>query len=215
MMTHRGLKLPGPVRRRLRDVGIVARPEVSLEHQQLARRYVLRGVESGGAVREAGHYVTFAGEGGEPLVYLHPIDAIGVNGLHAVVVAPALIRAEMLRTGRTYELLITGHRVGEAEKGRRPVIESKVLFQGVHGYLDAELWRKDKEQASAVMPSFYSLGGEPVKVPKQFEAATRAVVRATNCWGCSHSHYLIAGPCCCGSDDCGRERAGRIATSGH
>ena len=91
-------------------------------------------------------------------------------------------------------MLITGHRVGEAEKGRRPAIESKVLFQGVHGYLDAELWRKDKEYAGAVMPSFYSLGGEPVHVPKRFEAVTRAVVRATNCWGCSHSHYLIAGP---------------------
>lgn len=138
--------------------------------------------------------MTFAGEGGEPLSCLHPIDTIGVNGLHAVVVAPALVRVEILRTGRTYELLITGHRVGEAEKGRRPAIESKVLFQGVHGYLDAELWRKDKEHETAVMPSFYSLGGEPVKVPRRFETVTRAIVRATNCCGCSHSHYLIAGP---------------------
>ena len=85
-------------------MGILARVEVGLEHQHLARRYVIRGVESGGAICEMGHYVTFCGEDGEPLAYLHPVDAIGVNGVHAVVVAPALVRVEMLRTGRTYEL---------------------------------------------------------------------------------------------------------------
>ena len=64
MLAHHGLKLPGQVRRRLQDVGILARPAVSLEHQHLARRYVLRGVESGGGVREAGHYVTFRTKAG-------------------------------------------------------------------------------------------------------------------------------------------------------
>jgi hypothetical protein len=77
--TRRGLSLARPVRRRLVEVGIFARPEVSLEHQHLAHRYVIRGVESGGAIEEIGHYVTFAGDHGEPLAYLHPIDAIGVN----------------------------------------------------------------------------------------------------------------------------------------
>ena len=72
---------------------------MGLEHQHLARRYVIRGVESGGAIREMGHDVTFSGENGEPLPYLHPIDAIGVNGVHSVVVAPVLVRVEMLRTG--------------------------------------------------------------------------------------------------------------------
>ena len=135
-----GLNLPGKVRKQLRQVGILARPEVGLEHQHLARRYVIRGVESGGAIREMGHYVTFCGEDGEPLAYLHPIDAIGVNGVHAVVVAPSLVRVEMLRTGRTYELLITSYRIGEAENGRRPPLESQTLFRGVHGYLELELW---------------------------------------------------------------------------
>ena len=86
--SHRGLNLPGQVRGQLRQVGILARADVGLEHQHLARRYVLRGVESGGAILEMGHDVTFAGEDGEPLPYLYPIDAIGVNGVHAVVVAP-------------------------------------------------------------------------------------------------------------------------------
>ena len=193
-LSHRGLSLPGHVRRQLRQVGILARAEVALEHQYLAQRYVIRGVESGGAVREMGHYVTFAGEDGEPLAYLHPIDAIGVNGVHAVVVAPVLVRVEMLRTGRTYELLITGCRIGEVENGRRPPLESQTLFRGVHGYLELELWGKDKESAGAVLPTFYSRGGERLEVPAKFEAVTRAITKAVTCCGCSHCHYLVAAP---------------------
>jgi hypothetical protein len=165
---------------------------VGLEHQHLARRYVIRGVESGGAIREMGHYVTFSGEDGEPLSYLHPIDAIGVNGVHAVVVAPVLVRVEMLRTGRTYELLITGYRIGEVENGRRPPLESRTLFRGVHGFLELELWEKDKESAGSVVPAFYSRGGERLEVPKKFTAVTRAITRAVTCCGCAHSHYLAA-----------------------
>jgi len=192
--SHQGLDLPGQVRRQLRQVGILARTEVALEHQNLARRYVIRGVESGGATREMGHYVTFSGEEGEPLPYLHPIDAIGVNGVHAVVVAPVLVRLEMLRTGRTYELLITGYRVGEAENGRRPPLESQTLFRGVHGYLELELWGKDKESAGSVVPAFYSRGGECLEVPTKFQAVTQAITKSVNCCPCSHSHYLIAAP---------------------
>lgn len=190
----RGLNLPGRVRSRLREVGIFARPEVSLEHQHLAHRYVVRGVESGGAIEEFGHYVTFAGNDGEPLTYLHPIDAIGVNGPHAVVVSPFLVRVEMLRTGRTYELLITRYQVGGTENGRRPLLESQTLFRGVHGHLELELWGKDKANAGLVTPTFYTRGGEPLELPARFEAATRALTRAVGCCGCSHSHYLVAAP---------------------
>jgi len=151
-------------------------------------------VESGGAIREMGHYVTFSGEDGEPLAYLHPIDAIGVNGVHAVVVVPALVRVEMLRTGRTYELLITGYHIGEGENGRRPPLESQVLFRGVHGYLAPELWGKDKESRGTVAPAFYSRGGELIEVPAKFRAVTQAVTNAVNCCPCSHCHYLIAAP---------------------
>jgi len=168
--------------------------EVGLEHQHLARRYVIRGVESGGATCETGHYVTFCGEDGEPLAYLHPIDAIGVNGVHAVVVAPVLVRVEMLRTGRTYELLITSYGIGEAENGRRPPLESQVLFRGVHGYLALELWGKDKESRGAMVPAFYSRGGELIEVPAKFRPVTQAVTNAVNCCPCSHCHYLVAAP---------------------
>src|SRR5260370_30611052 len=139
---RRGLSLPRRAVRRLAQVGIFVRPDVSLEHQHLARRYVIRGVESGGAIAEIGRYASFAGEQGEALTYLHPIDAVGVNGLHAVVVAPVLVRVELFRAGRTCELLITKHWPGEAKGARRPSLESKVLFRGVSGYLEVELRKK-------------------------------------------------------------------------
>jgi hypothetical protein len=71
----------------------------------LAKRYVVRGLESGGAVGDVGRYVSFAGEEGQPIEYLHPVETIGVNGVHAVVMAPGVVRIDMLRKGRTYELL--------------------------------------------------------------------------------------------------------------
>ena len=50
LLAHRGLTLPRSVLRRLDKVGIFAQSHVSLEHQHLARRYVVRGIESFGAV---------------------------------------------------------------------------------------------------------------------------------------------------------------------
>ena len=84
-MAQRGLALPQRALRKLSMVGIFAQAQVSLEHQNLAKRYVMRGVESGGAIREIGQYGTFAGEDGQQLEYLHPMDAIGVNGVHAAL----------------------------------------------------------------------------------------------------------------------------------
>ena len=115
-----GLRLSRQALRVLKERGIFAHSPVSLEHQHLAKRYVVRGVESGGAVGDLGRYVTFTQEDGQPVEWLHPVEAIGVNGLHAVVVAPVLVRVEMLRSGRTYELLITQHRPGEASESKRP-----------------------------------------------------------------------------------------------
>ncbi len=54
----RGLTLSRRVLRRLNEVGIFAQSQVSLEHQHLAKRYVVRGIESGGAVKDLGRYVT-------------------------------------------------------------------------------------------------------------------------------------------------------------
>jgi len=51
-----------------------------------------------------------------------------------------------------------------------------------------DLSGKDKNQAGAVLPMFYSLAGEEVTIPKRFQEAIRAVTKAVNCVGCSHCH---------------------------
>lgn len=185
-----GILLPRYVLRVLRQRGIFAQPSVRVEHQHLARRYVVRGLESGGAVGDVGHYVTFAREDGQPPEYLHPVESIGANGLHSVVVAPCLVRIEMLRKARTYELLITQHRPQPALDGIKPALESKTLFRGIHGRLELDLVGPDRSRGGAVVPTFYTMAGEPMGIPKRFRDAVRAVTQAVNCTGCSHCHYL-------------------------
>ena len=158
-----GLQLSWQALRMLKERGIFAQSAVSLEHQHLAQRYVVRGLESGGAVGDLGRYVTFAQPDGRPIQCLHPVGAIGVNGLHAIVVAPVLVRIEMMRKGRTYELLITQHGPSEPLDGKRPELETNVLFRGIHGRLELDLAEKDKNQAGAVIPTFYSLAGEETR----------------------------------------------------
>ena len=185
-----GLRLSRQALRVLRDRGIFAYSPVSLQHQHLANRYVVRGLESGGAVGDVGRYVTFTGENGEPIEYLHPVEAIGVNGVHAVVVAPELVRVDMLRKGRTYELLITRHQPSKVEDGRRPRLETTILFRGTHGRLELDLSGKDKTQAGTAMPTFYSLAGEETAIPRKFTDALRQITKAVNCSGCIHCHYV-------------------------
>lgn len=185
-----GLLLPRYVLRVLRQRGIFAQPSVRVEHQHLAKRYVVRGMESGGAAGDVGHYVTFAREDGLPLQYLHPVESIGVNGLHSVVLAPSMVRIEMLRKARTYELLITQHQPQPVPDDKKPALESKTLFRGVHGRLELDLAGRDKSRAGSVVPTFYDMAGELLGIPKRFRAAVRAATQAVNCTGCSHCHYL-------------------------
>jgi len=191
-LTRRGLILSRRVLRRLNEVGILAQSHVSLEHQHLAKRYVVRGIESGGAVKDLGRYVTFCGPDGEPLPYLHPIDAIGVNGVHAVVIAPVLVRIELFRAGRTCQLLISKHQPGNVENGRRPPLQNRVLFRGVNGLVDLELLSTSSDGAGRpVMPEFWSRAGEMLGIPAEFAAAVGAATKGVCCVGCSHSHYLV------------------------
>jgi hypothetical protein len=185
-----GLMLSRRAVRVLKDEGIFGHSPVSVQHQDLAHRYVIRGLESGGAVRELGRYVTFAGDDGRALEYLHPVEAIGFNGIHAVVIAEALVRVDMLRKGQTYELLITRHALGEPRNGNRPQVETTILFRGIHGRIDLDLCGKDKSRAGSIVPTFYSLAGEAVSIPSRFLGVVRAVVRGVNCLRCVHAHYL-------------------------
>jgi len=193
-LAHRGIALARRVLRRLDEVGIFAQPTVSLEHQHLAGRYVARGIESGGAVKDIGRYVTFCGLEGEPLAYLHPMDTIGVNGVHAVVIAPILVRIELFRAGRTCQLLITKHQPGKVENGRRPLLENTVLFRGVNGFLDGEPCGKEDHVPGSAMPRFWSRSGEQRQIPPAFVAPVRAATTGATCVGCSHTHCLVGLP---------------------
>jgi len=184
-----GLALPRRAVRILKERGIFAHAIVSVEHQQVAQRYVLRGLESGGSVADVGRYVTFADEEGRPLEYLHPVEAIGVNGLHAVVISQGLVRLDMLRKGATYETLLTRHWLRAVENGQRPTMETEILFRGIHGRLELDLRGKDKAQVGRVVPTFYSLAGEPVTIPEKFLSVLRAATKAASCKNCSHTHY--------------------------
>src|SRR5437868_1612948 len=111
------------IERRLQEVGVLCQPEVSLQYQILAKRSVLRGVESGGATKEIGRYVTFCDERGELIPWLQPIDSVAVNGRHAVVVAPALVSVQVFRVRSTYDVLIVRHGIVQPTDGRRGRIE--------------------------------------------------------------------------------------------
>lgn len=177
-----GLALPEAARQKLGKAGIFVQTAVTVEHQHLADRFVVRGVESGGAVEGFGHYVTFAAKDGCPLPWLCRVESLAVNGPHAVVVAPVLVRAEMLRVGGTYELLITGHRPGPATNGKRPALASDLLFRGLHGH---------SVQGESRLPTFFTRGGELLAVPARFLRVVASLVRATTCAPCDHSHFLV------------------------
>src|SRR5262249_36025849 len=189
-----GLPLSRRALRVLKDRGIFAHSVVSIEHQQLAQRYVVRGLESGGSAGDVGRYVSFAGEDGQPQEYLHPVESIGVNGLHAVVISRAMVRADMLRKGRTYELLITRHSLSSVTDGQRPQLETEILFRGIHGRVELDLSGKDKTHAGNVVPTFYSLAGEAITISEKFLPLVRATTKGVNCSGCSHAHYLQKPP---------------------
>jgi hypothetical protein len=190
VLARQGMRLPQIVLKRLRDAGIYCQPTVSVEHQNLAKKYVVRGVESGGALADLGAYSSFVGERGEMLAWLQRVDSVGVNGVHGIVVAPVLIRLEMLRIERTYDLLITRHSLRESVKGTRPYLVSSVLFYGRRGSLEMELWDKDCEFRGVVWPAFYTRSGESVTLPEMFQPAMAAITAAVCCLGCRHCHLL-------------------------
>jgi len=128
ILARQGLRLPPITLKCLRTAGIYCQPSISIEHQHLAKKYVLRGVESGGAVAEVGAYASFVDEQGNALPWLQRVDSIGVNGVHAIVVAPVLIRVQMLRIERTYDLLITRHQLTKSGDSRRPRLEARSSF---------------------------------------------------------------------------------------
>jgi hypothetical protein len=180
------------IERCLREAGIWCHPEVSVQYQRLARRAVLRGVESGGATREIGRYVTFCDESGGQLGWLQPIDSIGSNGRHAVVIAASLVSVEVFRVRNTYEVLIARHFLAQEPGRGRAHIEAEVLFRGHDGHLPLDLTGSDKAMAGQILPEFFSKAGERIEIPGGFTRALMAAVLGAVCVGCTHQHYLSA-----------------------
>jgi hypothetical protein len=181
------------VLKRLRDAGIYCQPTVSIEHQNVAGQYVLRGVESGGAIAHLGAYSGFMGEGGETLSWLQRVDSIAVNGVHAIVVAPVLVRLEMLRIERTYDLLITRHSLTESVNGKKPQLMSSILFYGRRGSLEMELWGKDSGFRGTLCPVFYTRAGESAALREAFQSPVSRMTAAVCCLRCRHCHLLNPG----------------------
>lgn len=187
-----GIALGRPVLRALEKRGIYCHAGVSIEHQHLAERYVLRGTESGGAVPDMARYCAYLDPEGRPLSWLQPLDSLSGNGRHAVVIAPALVRVDMLRIGRTYELAISRHTLSSPELRNRPAINSTLLFRGHQGTLAVELWRGEQRNLrGSISPVFYTPAGEIKQLPEIFEEAVRRITGALSCLGCKHSHVAV------------------------
>ena len=187
-----GLALPSNVLSALQKRGIYCTPGVSLEHQHLARRYVLRGVESGGAVSDMGRACDFVAEDGSPLPWLQPIHSIAENGRHAILLAESMVRIEMLRNERTWELAITLHTLSSVSERARPQIVSKQLFRGRDGVHSVDLWKEEhRALRGKLAPIFYSRAGEALTFPPSFEEAIRRTTAAVCCVGCKHTHVGV------------------------
>lgn len=190
ILARQGLRLPAVTLKQLQRAGIYCQPTISVEHQRVTNEWVLRGLESGGAVVDIGAYTSFVRADGGALSWLQRVDSIGVNAVHAIAIAPIMLRLEMIRIGRTYDLLITRHCLPNAEPNRRPRLESTILFYGRRGTLELELWGKDARFRGAVCPVFYNRAGEALPVPPEFVWAVATLTAAVCCVGCRHCHVL-------------------------
>jgi len=158
----------------------------------MAKRYVLRGVESGGAVSDMGRACAFVSPEGGPLPWLQSLDSIAVNGRHAIFLAESLVRVEMLRTVRTCELAITLHTLPHMPGRNRPEIASASLFRGRDGVLPLDLWKEEhRALRGKLTPIFYNRAGEVLHLPQRFEEAIKKVTAAVCCVGCKHSHVGV------------------------
>ena len=193
MIARRGLALPAGTLEQIRKTGIRCRPQLDVVYQQQAKAWKIRGEESGGAVELLGHYVGFVGVDGCPVPWLQRVQNFLPNGMHAVIVGDDLVRVEMFRFEKTYDLLITRHWLKQ-EDGRRAELRSAILFLGRNGFLETELWGKDAAFRGGAIPHFLTRSGEPGLPGPLWTDATLKVTEAVCCCGCHHSHLLEAVP---------------------
>jgi hypothetical protein len=109
------------------------------------------------------------------------------------VIAPELVRIEMLRIGHTCELAITRLWLNSEEGHTRPAIAVAPLFRGHQGTLAVELWNAgNKILRGTVAPAFYTAAGEVLNLPERFDVALRKITGAIVCLGCKHAHIAVA-----------------------
>ena len=95
---------------------------------------------------------------------------------------------EMARVDETYQLLISKHQLGKPRaEGKRPPVESSVIFRGVDGQLSEKL----RQQGLA--PAFLTRSGEVKVVRSDFLEAVKIVTAGVSCVNCRHVHGLTGG----------------------
>jgi hypothetical protein len=189
----RGLRLPSAALKALQRAGIYCQPAISIEFQQPSQQYLIRGVESGGAVPQIGAYCGFLDGSAGKFSTVHPVNAVGVNGLHVGLLSTSLVRVQIFRAETHYELLVTHHGLAPVEGKQRPTLQNSLLLHGKHGRLDLELWGKDQHLQGMVAPVFYSRSGEEIGVPDQLHEAILRATAGVCCCGCRHIHLLDSG----------------------
>jgi hypothetical protein len=194
VLALRGLRLPHVALKGLQRAGIYCQPAISIEFQQATSCYVIRGVESGGAIASIGAYCGFVDEAGSSLRDLQPVNTVGVNGLHGIALSPSVVRVQMFRATTTYELLVTRHHLASVEGKGRPRLQNSILFHGKHGVLEMELWGKDSRLSGFVAPTFYSRSGDRVAPPDCFHDAIVRMTAGVCCVGCRHIHVNGSSP---------------------
>jgi len=188
MANESRLLLPKPLLTRLNSLGIYCQTWVTAERQERAKRWVLRGVESGGSAKEFGRYISFFAANGSRLEWLQKADRIGSNGVHAIVIGEVLIGVEMARVEDTYQLMIAKHELGKPKvEGKRPLVESSVLFRGMDGQLPEKLRKQ------GLAPAFLTRSGEVKVVPSEYLEAVKFVAAGVSCVNCKHVHGLVSG----------------------
>ena len=188
-LARHGLLLSKATLRGLEKRGVYCQTGISIEHQNLAGHYVLRATESGGAVADMGRYCGYLDRHGIPLPWLQPLDSLGGNGRHALIIGEELVRIEMLRIGRTYDLVISKHTLKTTENSSRPSLRSAILFRGREGTVAFDLYKSENRHLrGTVMPVFYTSSGEVRSVPSAFTDAIRKVTAAVSCLQCKHGH---------------------------
>jgi hypothetical protein len=94
--------------------------------------------------------------------------------------AERMVRIEMLRSARSWELAITLHTLSHIPERVRPQIVSKPLFRGSDGVLSVDLWKDERRGLRGKLaPIFYSRAGEVLPFPPPSEEAIRKITVAS------------------------------------